>query len=128
MTRQSRRRFAILAMLGLLFAQFSLMAYACPMQAGTAVATPAAVPLAMADCTDMAGTLPDPNLCELHCTNAVKAAPVSLGDEPPAMVWSLEVLPPTDAAPLRYLHWTQDGPEALAAAPPLPIRFCRFLI
>ena len=63
MSRPSRRRCAILAMLGILFAQFSLMSYACPKAAGAAEMTAA---VAMAECDGMALSSPDAN--SANCT------------------------------------------------------------
>ena len=78
MSRPSRRRFAILAMLGILFAQFSLMSYACPKE-GSAAEVAATAP--MAECDGMAISSPDANLCELHCQDAVKSAAPAAGAE-----------------------------------------------
>lgn len=127
MKRRARRYFAFVAMLGLLFAQLSLTAYACPKQGGDIAAPTSAVPV-MTDCADLAATQPDANLCEVHCQDGVKSTPTTASDVPPALV--SPILLASSAATLQGIvaHRSNAVRDATAAGPPLPIRFCRFLI
>lgn len=125
MSRPSRRRFAFLAMLGIVFAQFSLMSYACPKEAGTAEAV---ATVAMAECDEMARSSSDANLCEVHCQDGVKSTVTASGGEVPFAMSAYPVTPPkllpTASPPRRQT----DRLSALAAAPPLAVEYCRFLI
>lgn len=125
MSRPSRRRFALLAMLGILFAQFSLMAYACPKEAGGALV---AAMGAMIDCDEMVTTGPDANLCELHCQDVVKSSVPASGDEVPPAMGAYSVTPLAVAAIASPPRRANDRHPALATAPPLAVRYCRFLI
>lgn len=129
MTRRSRSRSAILAILGLLFGQFSLLAYACPAQGEIDVLeAAAATSTAMVDCADRPAARADANLCGLHCQDLAKSATVAAGDEPPAPTLAFALAP---AVAERSWSPAARGREAFfaqVAAPPLAIRFCRFLI
>ncbi len=125
MTRTLRRWTAVLAMLGLLLAQLSAVAYACPVDAG--YLPPQAAAPAHADC---AGAPPpiDGALCELHCQVAASVPSASAPDLAVPVVTPLVVgaaparAAPDRASPQRLL------PDALAAAPPVAIRYCRLLV
>lgn len=125
MTRSSRRRFALLAMLGVLFAQFSLLSYACPMGQ---IPSDDSVVAAKPDCAEMNFVAVDANLCGLHCQDALKVIVQVDVAEPHAAVpvYAIAPVAPTrapDASPrVAETHF------ALANAPPLAVRFCRFLI
>ena len=127
MKRRARRYFAFVAMLGLLFAQLSLTAYACPKQGGD-IAAPIALVSTMSDCADLAGAQPDANLCEVHCLDGVKSAPATTIDVPPALASPILVASTFATTQSIVAHRSNATRDALAAAPPLPIRFCRFLI
>jgi hypothetical protein len=111
-------------MLGILFAQFSLMSYACPKEGGAAEAAATAP---MAECDGMAISNPDANLCELHCQDVVKLA-VPASGEVPLLLVAYPVAPLAVAPTASPAQRPSDRPSALAAAPPLAIQFCRFLI
>lgn len=125
MSRPYRRRFAILAMLGILFAQFSLMAYACPKDTGAAEA---AATVLMAECDEMAKASPDANLCELHCQDVVKSAVPAVGGEVPAVAGGYPLASPVVAATVSPPRRPTDRLSALATAPPFAVEYCRFLI
>jgi len=126
MKRRARSCFAFVAMLGLLFAQLSLTAYACRMLDGEA-ATPVVAAVPMTDCADMVAAQANANLCEVHCQDGIKSTLATTGDVPPTVVLSfISSAFATNPRPCADVsHAVRD---ALAAAPPLPIRFCRFLI
>ena len=116
----------------MLFGQFALVAYACP------VMSPAA-PIAMVDvamhlgagenpCAGMDGT-PEAllgNACEVHCSDSV---PSPAQPELPQVV--LVALPVPDIA-LAQLAFSENVARtpyaALPGAPPLTLKFCRLLI
>jgi len=126
MKRPARSCFAFVAMLGLLFAQLSLTAYACPMEDGEA-ATPVVAAVPMTDCADMAAAQANANLCEVHCQDGIKSTLATTGDAPQAV--ALSFIPLAFATnPRPCVGVSHAARDALAAAPPLPIRFCRFLI
>ena len=87
MKRRARSCFAFVAMLGLLFAQLSLTAYACRMLDGEA-ATPVVAAVPMTDCADMAAAQANANLCEVHCQDGIKSTLATTGDVPPTVVLS----------------------------------------
>lgn len=125
MSRPFRRRFALLAMLGILFAQFSLMSYACPKEAGAAEMAPT---IPMAECDEMAKSSPDANLCELHCQDVVKSAVPASGGEAPLLVGAYPLAPAAIAPTVSPPRRPTDRLSALATAPPLAVEYCRFLI
>lgn len=127
MKRRARRWFAFVAMLGLLFAQLSLTAYSCPMQGGEA-ATPVVAMAPMTDCAELAAAQSKGNLCEVDCLDGVKSTPATTGDVPQAVVLSFPFSSAFATNPRTCANGSHDVRDALAAAPPLPIRFCRFLI
>lgn len=126
MKRRARSCFTFVAMLGVLFAQLSLTAYACPMQVGEA-ATPVVAVAPMTDCADLAAAQSNVNLCEVHCQDGIKSTLATTGDVPQAVVLSfISSAFATNPRPCADVsHAVRD---AVAAAPPLPIRFCRLLI
>lgn len=129
--RKTRRRTAWLVVSMLLFQQFALAAYACPIF-DPQHAAPQPEP-AMADCADMAmgAAALDPQapaLCSLDCQNdhAVRTSNhVDLPTAPSAL--------PMYLVPVDDLLVPDDDPRinaapALHADPPPMQRFCRLLI
>jgi len=126
MKRRARRWSAFVAILGLLFAQFSLTAFACPKQAGSAWT---ASQSAQSSCAEQLTVAPPAgNLCEVHCLDGVSSPPPSANDAPAAdfTVFPLPAAFPTVIAMPDV--WQRTARDSMATAPPLPIRFCRFLI
>ncbi len=126
MTRRYRRRFALLAMLAFVFAQFSLTAFACPKQAGSDWMVPASAQIGCADQSAVAP--PAGNLCEVHCLNGVSSPPSTANDVPAVdiTVFSLPAAFPEVVTMLAA--WQRTARDTMATAPPLPVRFCRLLI
>lgn len=122
--RGTRRHWAWLALLALLFQQVALLAYACPV-----TETPPEPPAMTAGCEGM--EMPDleaPALCDQHCQRDHVANPGAQAPQvpPPA-------LPPlhfdlTDAlpAPVRAQYY-QDVPVCRSDPPPAQ-RFCSLQI
>ena len=125
MSRPFRRRFALLAMLGILFAQFSLMSYACPKEAGAAEM---AATVVMAECNEVAKSSADANLCELHCQDVVKSAVTASGGEVPLALSAYPLSAPAVEPTVSPSRRPTDRLSALATAPPLAVEYCRFLI
>jgi hypothetical protein len=126
MSRTVRRLIGLVATLGLLSAQLSLAAYACPRVAPDGA--PAAMPAVHADCAEHRSAPREGALCELHCQ-----ASLSVPSSPPQDI----VAPAT--VPLLVAERPQQSPSssvaerrperlAMTTAPPATIRFCRFLI
>jgi hypothetical protein len=119
MTRMSRRLLALLAVLGLLFGQVSLAAYAC--------ASAAALRMS-ADCPGHSAPADTDAACALHCDVAVTAPAPQHPDlgvplAPPLLA---PVLTPT--LPRYTLSRASFGRDTMATAPPVAIRFCRLTI
>jgi hypothetical protein len=123
---------ALGAMLAMLFGQFAVVAYACPVQ------SPAA-PIVMADVAVHVGGGEYPcggpdgavgsllgNACEVHCSDSVP--PPAQPDLPQVSLVAL----PVPAIALAQLAFSGDAARtphaALPGAPPLNLRFCRLLI
>lgn len=116
----SRRLPALVAVLGLLLAQTSLVALACPTSD-----PPAAVP--MTDCAghDMPGSTDA--TCKQHC-QAADPVPVEPRDLP-VLAPSILVVPLPKLHVPRYAALVQSRlQDTMATAPPAAVRFCRFLI
>jgi len=126
MTRRYHRRFALLALLGFVFAQFSLTAYACPKQAWSEWM---ALTSSQSDCAEKSVAAPAAgNLCEVHCLDGVSSPPSTANDVPATTftVFAVPVVfPPAVEMPGE---WQRAARDSMAAAPPLPVRFCRLLI
>jgi hypothetical protein len=131
-TKPVRRFVAQFAILAMVFSQFAMTAYACPVQGPVA-------PVAMVDaaphgdtgehpCTgmDLAPATSQANACEVHCTDGV-TLPAS-PDLPPVVLMAL----PMPAMPVATLAAAEIGAKtpyaALPGAPPLTLQFCRLLI
>lgn len=126
MTRNLRRLAAVLALFGLLSAQAALAAYICPVDTGRA---PAAVAAGEhAQCGPQADPALDGALCELHCqvTSSVPSSPAA--DLGVPAVAPLIVAGAFLHASQWYASPQPSRPDALAAAPPATIRYCRLLI
>jgi len=132
MTRRTHRFVAAVLLLGTLFAQLSVAAFACPLAAGTSRAT--AMPAAHEGCAGThAAQVPDPApasaaLCELHCQSAASvpstpAPPVALVASAPLVVAVHDAKAPADGGrDVRVLR------TAMATAPPVSILYCRFQV
>lgn len=119
------------AMLAMLFAQFAVVAYACPVQSQ-------GVPAAMPHVANYAGAgespcaaagtpeSPQANACEVHCNDGV-----TLPTQPhlPPVAWA--VLPVAAIGLAQLAHSadvTRTPYAALPGAPPPTLRYCRLLI
>ena len=120
------------AMLAMLFAQFAIVAYACPVQSPGAPAAMAHVAMHLdADgnpCAGMVGTPESPlaNACEVHCNDGV-----TLPTQPdlPHVVLTALPVPSIALAQLAFSEQAARTPyAALPGAPPLTLQFCRLLI
>ena len=126
MTRNLRRLAAVLALFGLLSAQAVLAAYICPIDAG---ANPTTADASQhAQCGSTADPAIDGALCELHCqvTSSVPSSPAA--DLVVPAVAPLVVPGASPHASQPYASAQPVRPDALAAAPPAAIRYCRRLI
>ena len=125
MTRNLRRLAAVLALFGLASAQAALAAYICPIDAGKA---PASAVSEHAQCGPQSDPAIDGALCELHCqvTSSVPSSPAADLVVPAAA--PLVVAGRSVHAPQSYASPRPVRPDALAAAPPAVIRYCRLLI
>ncbi|MFO1314499.1 MAG: hypothetical protein U1F58_02755 [Burkholderiales bacterium] len=126
MTRYLRRLAAMLALFGLLSVQATLAAYVCPVDAGKA--PPASAAPEHAQCGPQADPAIDGALCELHCqvTSSVPSSPAA-DLAAPAVAPLVVATAPAGTSP-SYASPQRARPDALAAAPPAAIRFCRLLI
>ncbi|WP_347261995.1 hypothetical protein [Rudaea sp.] len=120
-----RRWIALVALLGLLFQQVAMAAYACPTETRGAVAMAASSD--MPDCTEPGKA--DLARCQQHCHPLTQTSDHGTAPTvPPAL------LPPTTwlrAASWHPVRWHDDvvhGVIARAAAPPLNIQHCTFQI
>jgi hypothetical protein len=132
MTRRTHRFVALVLMLGTLFAQLAVAAFACPLDAGTAAAT--AMPAAHEGCGGAHAAQArepapaDAALCGLHCQSAVSlpstpAPPVALLSTVPLQVAVHDAALPADGGrDVRVLR------TAMATAPPVSILYCRFQV
>ena len=127
-----RRVGAHVAMVAVLFGQFAVVAYACPIVSPTSpiamhrVATPGDA--SGAPCAGAEGTneTPRANACEVHCNDSV-----TLPAQPDLPQVSLAALPvPVMAlAELAIRAEASRTPYAgLSGAPPPILQFCRLLI
>jgi hypothetical protein len=118
-----RRLIALLALFGLLFQQLAMAAYACPMDQDGVMAAAASKP----PCHESA--TPDRVRCHSHC-HPQQASP----DRAPTLTVPAAILPPTTWVRAAAWHSTTFRDEttcevtARAAAPPITIRNCTFLI
>lgn len=123
-TRSLRSRFAVLALLALLFQQAALAAYACPQ-----IQAPQQTEMAMAGCEGM--EMPDPGapaLCDQHCLRDHVTSPDLKAPQVPALA-----LPPLHFAltatllpPAQAMHY-EDVPTCRSDPPPAQ-RFCSLQI
>ena len=120
------------AIVAMLFAQFAIVAYACPVQSrGAPAATPHVamdVEVGQNPCASMAGTTetPQANACEVHCNDGV-----TLPAQPEMPQVVLTALPVPDVALAQHAVSGQAARTpyaALPGAPPLALQFCRLLI
>ncbi|MCC7327280.1 MAG: hypothetical protein IT521_10815 [Burkholderiales bacterium] len=124
MKRKLLRFYARVVILGLGFAQFSLAAYACPLD--TAAAASAAA--AHADCADENAAPVAGVLCEAHCQSS--AAVPSNATPAVALLPNATLMAPVRDAGLRVSRVAGHRIDlvAMATAPPVAIRFCRLLL
>ena len=120
------------AMLAMLFAQFAIVAYACPVQSADVLVAPPHVAVHMDTdgnpCPGMAGSPESPlaNACEVHCNDGV-TLPAQL--ELPQVVLAALPVPGIAVAQLAISEQAARTPHAaLPGAPPLTLQFCRLLI
>lgn len=125
MKRKLLRFHACVAILGLCIAQFSLAAYACPLETAAA---PSAVAATHADCAGEQAAQVAAVLCEAHCQSSASV---------PSNATPAVALAPDAAliAPVRNadLHASRVAGRrvdlvTMATAPPVAIRFCRLQI
>ncbi len=115
-------------LLGLLLVQVSGAAFACPLPMADAPALPAMHEGCSGHPAAPAPVPANTALCELHCQAAltVPATPMP----PVALVGGEPLLVPVfmPAAPDGDDGAARSAPLAMATAPPVSIRFCRFQI
>ena len=126
MRRNLRHSTAFMAMLGLLFAQLSLVACARVSDGGHV--PPAASASLHADCAGHAQPAIDGALCGLHCQVSASVPSSPVPDL--AGIWAVPLsvanrVEPCVAAPRSAQRIPHD---TMATAPPVAIRFCRLLI
>jgi hypothetical protein len=126
MSRTVRRLIGLVATLGLLSAQLSLAAYACPRlgQDGS----PAATPSVHADCAEHRSAPRQAPLCEAHCQASLSVPSSPAQDIVVPATPPLEVAQRPPQASSRSVSERRPERVAMATAPPATIRFCRFLI
>ncbi len=126
MERNARRLTAFIAMLGLLFAQLSLAAFACPLDVGAVVQAEA--PAMPEGCTGQHTAPVDGSLCELHClaTASIPSSPAPLMALLPAAPLVVEVR--REAMPAMPSRGVRLPGMTMATAPPVALLFCRLLI
>ena len=121
--RRHRRWIAIIALLGLLFQQFAMAAYVCPLDQATAMTSADArtPPCHSSTATDKAR-------CHQHCHPLVQTV-----DHAPLLSIPPAALPATTW--LRHVRTADPRPayaafaiDARAAAPPLSVQYCTFQI
>ena len=118
-----RQLVALLALLALLFAQVSSAAYAC-----APLSHPHGMPSAAMseECPGHAPTAAD-TLCALHCDAGATMPSTHGPDIAPVASAVLVVEPPFPGVP-RASFVPPSSFDAMATAPPMAIRYCRFLI
>ena len=121
--RRHRRWIALIALLGLLFQQFAMAAYACPLERGGANTSEAVSQLPPCH----AAHAQDKARCHAHCYPQVQspdhASPLTVPAMLPATTW----LRVPDAPAPRH-HLAERAFAARATAPPLTIQHCTFQI
>jgi hypothetical protein len=126
MSRTIRRLTGLLAMVGLLSAQLSLAAYACPRVAPDGA--PAATPGVHADCAEHRSAPREGALCELHCQASLSVPSSPPQDIVAPAIAPLEVAQRLPQSSLPSVSARRPERVAMTTAPPATIRFCRFLI
>jgi hypothetical protein len=126
MSRTLRRLIGLVATLGLLSAQLALAANACPRDAPGGA--PGGTPAMQADCAGHPSAPLADALCGLHCQ-----ASVSVPSSPPQEIAAPSVVPLQVAerpvqSPSAPVSARRPERLAMTTAPPVTIRFCRFLI
>lgn len=120
MLGMSRRLPAWVAFIALLFAQLTVAAYACPNDARAPSAA------ATADCAGHKAPMPVDAACEYRCVAAASMPAPAPRDIPILASAALVVVVPALAAP-RPLARENAQRDTMATAPPVAIRFGRFL-
>jgi hypothetical protein len=120
-----RRRIALIALLGLLFQQWAMASYVCPLERGdvVGVATASVVPPCHSP------TITDKTRCHQHCHPPAQTSDhASTPNFPPA-------LPPATSWLRQFAAVASDVPNPVvcdidvrATAPPLTIQYCTFQI
>lgn len=122
--RRHRRLIALIALFGLLFQQFAMAGYACPLDASgsAAIATASQMPPCHSP------NSPDKARCHEHCHPLVQSA-----DHAPMPSVPAAMLPATTwlrgpIAQSDFYDFAVCAVEARATAPPLTIQHCTFQI
>lgn len=124
MTRRLRYLTAVLATLGMLFAQFAVAAYACPaLGAGLEAASPSSI----GDCCDRSPTdIDQAALCHAHChpgAQAVEKPAAAVLHQGPASAPVAVLVGPHQIATV-VAPGEQHSLLARATAPPVALRHC----
>ena len=126
MTRAMKRITAFWMAALLLFAQFSVAAYACPGAPASKPANATAVAATLVDCDAMNGKLDPkaPALCNACCHHDQQSSHAPSLDAPPAILASLYELPRplVPSVSTRLAAMVADDPAG--AAPPRTILHC----
>ena len=129
LSRRLRGIAAVFALLGVLFSQLAIAAYACPLPDGPAAQAMGA-PEGGMPCCDEASPAPDGALCSAHCQQGDqsldKPAPPAPGALPSAVGLRIAVF--DAAAPPAGPPGALPSLLTRATAPPLAVRHCRFHI
>jgi hypothetical protein len=115
MNRLVRRFAAIAAMAALVFAQLSVSAFACPVQADTPDVASVEATLAMDNCDEAA----NPNLCERHCDYGSSSVAHSAPSMPALHVG--DFLSRVDTPVARSVSRVVLDRQHLASHPPPPL-------
>ena len=124
MTRKSRFSAALFALFSVLFMQFAVASYACPMMVS---GTTESVMTAMPGCNGL--DVEKPNLCLSHCQSSEQSL-----DKPEVPVFPAAAPVPVLSSSIDLLSLGQPALErsqptlARANSPPLAIRNCCFRI
>ncbi len=128
MNKRAFRRLSLLTLLALVFGQLSLSAYACSALLFDDTAPMAAVVAADADCHGQSVAEPRDVQCDFHCQvepTVTAAASPDLSPDQCAPALDIEL---RAGAPLAATARQRNAALAMATAPPVSVRFCRFLI
>ncbi len=124
----ARHRISLLTLLMVVFAQLSLSAYACAMAPTDDVVQSMVIVAADTDCHGQSAAVMVDVQCGFHCQDSSAVPSSALQDLTPDQ----SALPLTIDLPLvsqpEALSWQREAVLAMTTAPPVSLRFCRFLI